>query len=78
LASCFYTKDSAFKTLSKEPDAEKLSNHLDKHFKDRNYYSVYEAGFCGFSVHRAIVNAGIHNIVINPADVPTRDKEKKR
>ena len=74
----FYTKDCAFKTKSMEPDAEKLKNYLDKHFKDWNYYSVYEAGFCGFSVHRALVNAGIHNIVINPADVPTSDKEDKR
>ena len=74
----FYTKDSAFKTLSMEPDAQKLRNYLDKHFQGWNYFSVYEAGFCGFAVHRELINAGIQNIVINPADVPTTDKEEKR
>ena len=42
------TKDSAFETLSKEPVAEKLSNHLDKHFKDWNYYSFMKPAFAVF------------------------------
>lgn len=74
----FYTRDTAFKTLSMEPDAQKLRKYLDKHFQGWNYFSVYEAGFCGFSVHRELINNSIQNIVINPADVPTTDKEEKR
>lgn len=74
----FYTKDSAFKTKSMEPDAKKLRNYLDRYFKGWNFYSIYEAGFCGFSVHRALEEAGIKNIIINPADLPTSDKEVKR
>jgi len=43
-----------------------------------NYHSVYEAGYCGFWIHEALHDAGINNIVINPADVPTKDKERQR
>ena len=31
--------------------------------------SVYEAGFCGFSLHRRLADAGYSNIVINPASL---------
>ncbi len=40
------------------------------------YYSVYEAEFCGFWIHRELCELGIRNIVVNPADVPTSDKER--
>ena len=35
------------------------------------YHSVYEAGFCGFWIHKHLRELGINNIVVNPADVPT-------
>ena len=41
------------------------------------FKSVYEAGFCGFWIHRKLLKLGIENIVINPADVPTSDKERR-
>jgi len=34
--------------------------------------------FCGFSVHRDLERYGIHNIVVNPSDIPTTDKEKRQ
>jgi transposase len=37
---------------------------------------VYEAGYCGFWIHERLVALGVENIVINPADVPTSDKER--
>jgi len=39
---------------------------------------VYEAGFCGFWIHYRLIGLGIHNIVVNPADVPTTTGEKLR
>ncbi len=39
---------------------------------------MYEAGFCGFWIHYRLVGLGIHNIVVNPADVPTTTSEKLR
>jgi transposase len=47
-------------------------DHLWKHYPGASYHSVYEAGFCGFWIHRELQAHGVHNIVVNPADVPTR------
>lgn len=60
------------------PSGAKLYDYLSRNFPGGDYRSVYEAGFCGFSVHDQLEGAGLRNIVINPADVPTTDKERKR
>ncbi len=66
---------SIFKTFSMDPSAEILNNYLQNNFPNGNYFSVYEAGFCGYSVHRELVKLGIQNIIVNPADIPTTNKE---
>lgn len=70
--------DSFFKTFSQEPDSEVLFKYLKKNFPMANYYSAYEASFSGFSAHRELIKLGIKNIVVNPADIPTTDKERKQ
>ena len=59
------------------PDPGVLASYLKKNFPKATYYSTYEAGFSGFWIHEALKKEGINNIVVNPADVPTTDKEKK-
>ena len=66
------------KPFIQSPDVEALLNHLRKNYPDCNYYSAYEAGFCGFSIHRSLIAAGIENIVVNAADIPHSDKERVR
>jgi transposase len=73
-----FTKDFEHKTFSQNPDPYVLARYLKHNFPGANYHSVYEAGYCGFWIHEELINAGINNIVINPADVPTKDKERKR
>jgi transposase len=70
--------DAPYKTFSQDPGADILNNYLVKNFPNANYFSVYEASFCGFKLHRDLVNLGIKNIVVNPADIPTTDKERKQ
>ena len=60
------------------PSAEILSRHLQKRYPGGEYHSVYEAGFCGFAAHRRLLDQGINNIVTNPGDVPTRNKERDK
>lgn len=67
-----------YKPFSQDPNAKTLANYLHKNFPDGTYFSVYEAGFCGFSVHRELEKNGIFNIVVNPADVPVTDKDRKQ
>jgi transposase len=61
-------------TLPPEPMA--LYNYLSSHFPGANYFSAYEAGFCGYHHHRKLLELGIQNIVINAADLPVTNKEK--
>ena len=73
-----YSEELYHKTFSQPPNPEVLYHYLEKHFPKATYYSVYEAGFCGFWIHDRLHSLGINNIVVNPADVPTTDKEKKQ
>jgi len=72
-----FTQHGEYKTFSQPPEAEILSQYLRHHFPGAQYRSVYEAGYCGFWIHDQLTENGIHNIVANPADIPTRDKERR-
>lgn len=67
----------ALKTFSMNPSPYELSRYLKQNYPGGEYYSAYEAGFCGYWIHRELKRFGINNIVIHPADVPTSDKEKQ-
>jgi transposase len=75
---CIYSErfQSEHVIFSQPPTAGALKTCLDRDFPGANYYSVYEAGFCGFHVHEKLSEAGIKNIVVNASDVPTKHKEK--
>ncbi|MGF7139606.1 IS110 family RNA-guided transposase [Roseimarinus sediminis] len=70
------TEELAHKTFTQPPSVEALVNYLNRNFPGGRYNSVYEAGFCGFWTHYKLKKMGINNIVINPADVPTSQKEQ--
>lgn len=70
--------DIHYKTFSSPPKADGLVNFLTTNFPGARYYSAYEAGFAGFWLHRELVKLGINSIVVNPADIPTTDKERKQ
>ncbi len=72
-----YSDDLYHKTISQPPRPEALYGYLSKHFPKGTYYSAYEAGFCGFWIHNQLQSLGINSLVVNPADIPTTDKEKK-
>ena len=63
------------KTFSQDPRTSILVNYLHTHFPEASYYAVYEASFCGFTIYEELTAAGIHCMVVHPADVPTNHKE---
>jgi transposase len=73
-----YSERLHHKSFHQPADPKALYHYLSRHFPKANYHSVYEAGYCGFWVHKQLQDLGINNIVVNPADVPTTDKEKKQ
>jgi transposase len=72
------TQNITLKTLSINPNPKDLLTFLHNHYPGAHYSSVYEAGFCGFWIHRQLHELGINNIIVNPSDVPTSHKEKDR
>ena len=70
------TERIGHKTFVIPPKPEVLSNYLKYNFPNGNYYSAYEAGFSGLWAHFKLKALGINNIVVNPADIPTTQKEK--
>ena len=71
-------EDIAHKTFCMDSQSDILYNYLARNFPGGNYFSAYEAGICGYSIHRSLEKLGIKNIVVNPADIPTTDKERKQ
>ena len=72
------SETSVLKKFVQAPDPDKLHRTLETNYPEAEYYSVYEAGFCGFWIHDRLTALGIHNIVVNPSDVPTMSSEKLR
>lgn len=70
------TERLTVKTFSQDPSPEILHQFLVRNFPNANYHSAYEAGFCGYWIHNRLVALGIDSIVVNPADIPTTDKER--
>ncbi|MGZ8549867.1 MAG: IS110 family RNA-guided transposase [Chitinophagaceae bacterium] len=69
-------EDTMYKTFVQPPRPEVLYNYLKNNFPGGKYHSAYEAGFCGYWIHDKLVSYGINSIVVNPADIPTTDKER--
>lgn len=57
---------------------QKLIDYCFKFFPGATIYSAYEAGFCGFHLHRTLVQNGIHNIVVHASsiEIASRDRVK--
>ena len=70
-----YTDQIALKTFTQDPNPGILVKYLNKNFPNANYQCAYEAGFCGFWIQKALTKKGVSCIVVNPADVPTTNKE---
>ncbi len=64
------------KTFSMNPSVDELYNYLIKHYPDGIFFIIYEAGFCGFWPQRRFAELGLNCMIVNPADVPSSNKEK--
>src|SRR5262249_7531919 len=63
-------------------DTTQLIRYLQRRFAGAELYSVYEAGFSGFGLHRALCRAGIQNLIQNlvvhaaAVEIAARDRVK--
>ena len=70
--------DMRLKNYSMDPSPELLVSQLIHHYPDGAYHIVYEIGFTGFWICRRFRELGMDCIAVNPADIPTAQKEKDR
>src|SRR5215510_12316627 len=64
------------KTVTMQADPAALAASLPRWFPGATLYSVYEAGFSAFVLHRVLTKAGITNIIVNPASVAVAANDK--
>jgi transposase len=59
-----------------EANPGKLIEQLLTYFPKARLHTVYEAGFSGYALHRALKDAGINSIVVNPGSIETASRDK--
>lgn len=65
------------KQFSCKPDTNTLTKSLRKLLPNFGFECCYEAGFSGFILHHELNQIdGFNCIIVNPADIPTSDKER--
>ena len=70
--------DLEIAAFSQDPDPWLLKRHFESKYPGAKLKAVYEAGYCGFGIQRSLTMMGVDCIVVNAADVPTGDKDRKR
>jgi transposase len=72
-----YYEGLILSNVSIEGSSEALVTHLRKYYGDAYFTCVYESGPFGFSLCRSLWAAGMECMVVNPADIPGTDKERR-
>jgi transposase len=63
------------KTFVQTPGPDALFSYLKKNYPGAEYYTAYEASYCGYWIHYRLQELGVNSIIVNPADIPTTNKE---
>lgn len=71
------TDDLEHKTFTMPPEPRVLINYLRRYFPKGEYQCVYEAGYSGFWICEELRQYNVGCLVVNPSDVPSKDKEKR-
>lgn len=64
------------RSFTMPPKPEILFEYVQKHFPGHEVSTAYEAGCCGYSAHRSFKGYGWRSLVVNPADIHRKGKEK--
>ena len=72
---CICNREKA-KSWTMRTSPTDLMEQLNRFFNGAQIHTVYEAGFSGFALHRALVQAGINSIVVNPGSVEMASRDR--
>ena len=70
-----FSSELHHKTFSQPPSPGALKSYLDQHFPQAKVTCAYEASKFGFWIQRELSSFGYDCLVVNPADIPTSNKE---
>jgi len=70
-----FSSELHHKTFSQPPSPASLKSYLDLHFPHAKISCAYEASKFGFWIQRELSAYGYQCLVVNPADIPTSNKE---
>jgi transposase len=70
-----YTDAAHHRTFSQPATPQALKSYLDHHFPGAKVVCAYEACKFGYWIHRQLTSYGYQCLVVNPADIPTSNKE---
>lgn len=74
----FVTESVNLKTVVFErPFVPNLVRYANRNYPNGDFYCVYEAGYSGFWAYHELEKYGFKTIVVNPADIPTSDKDRR-
>jgi transposase len=71
-------KEFELEDFTQNPDAVLLHKHLSRKYPGASVKIGYEAGFCGFGAQRVLKSFGYGCVVVNAADIPAGDKDRKQ
>ncbi|HUZ58005.1 MAG TPA: IS110 family transposase [Hanamia sp.] len=66
------------KDFTQPADPNLLHKHLTRNYPGAKYKVGYEAGFCGFGIQRELSALGIECVLLNAADIPKGDKDRRQ
>src|SRR5690606_25562182 len=64
------------RSFTMPPDPKVLEAYVDNHFPGYQVATAYEAGCCGYYAHRSFESYGWRSLVVNPADIHRKGKER--
>lgn len=70
-----FSSELHHKTFSQPPLPEALKHYLDLYFPGAKISCAYESCKFGFWIQRRLTSYGYECLVVNPADIPTTNKE---
>lgn len=70
-----YSASAHHRTFSQPPTPQALKSYLDHTFPGAKVICAYEACKFGYWIYRELISYGYQCLVVNPADIPTSNKE---
>ncbi len=75
---CIRTEEFEHRKFTQPPNPAVLREYLQKNFPNYQIICGYEAGGFGYWISKQLQNYGYQCLVLNPADIPSSDKEFKQ